>query len=149
MQDVSLGMTVRNSLEPLHPIYPTFKVDVKSETPISIEIVDVFDLMMRLLEMKESLLVQMYGKDYHIIERKMLRDYSTQPVQANAIVAADDTNEEDAQIKDYDEVVRAYYAMRSGNPKSKSWSEQMTGLLEKESRPHMRTYLTQQGFEMK
>ena len=102
MQDVSLGMTVRNSLEPLHPIYPTFKVDVKSETPISIEIVDVFDLMMRLLEMKESLLVQMYGKDYHIIERKMLRDYSTQPVQANAIVAADDTNEEDAKDADLD-----------------------------------------------
>ena len=95
-------MTVRNSLEPLHPIYPTFKVDVKSETPISIEIVDVFDLMMRLLEMKESLLVQMYGKDYHIIERKMLRDYSTQPVQANAIVAADDTNEEDAKDADLD-----------------------------------------------
>ena len=60
-----------------------------------------------------------------------------------------DSNEEDAQIKDYDEVVRAYYAMRSGNPKSQSWSEQMTGLLEKESRPHMRNYLTQQGFEMK
>jgi nitroreductase len=60
-----------------------------------------------------------------------------------------DSNEEDSQIKDYDEVVRAYYAMRSGNPKSQSWSEQMKGLLEKESRPHMRNYLTQQGFEMK
>ena len=60
-----------------------------------------------------------------------------------------DSSEEDAQIKDYDEVVRTYYAMRSGNPKSQSWSEQMTGLLGKESRPHMRDYLAQQGFEMK
>lgn len=60
-----------------------------------------------------------------------------------------DSSEEDAQIKDYDEVVRDYYAMRSGNPKSQSWSEQMARLLEKESRPHMRNYLVQQGFEMK
>ena len=69
-------MTVRNCLEPLHPIHPTFKVDVKSTTPISVEIVDVFDLMMRLLEMKESLLVQMYSKDYNIIEQKKLSDHA-------------------------------------------------------------------------
>lgn len=68
-------MTVKNCLEPLHPIYPTFKVAVESETPISIEIVDIFDLLLRLIEMKESLLVEMHAKNYHIIERKILTDF--------------------------------------------------------------------------
>ena len=65
---------MNNCLEPLHPIYPTFKIDVKSESPISVEIVDLFDLVMRLLEMKESLIVQLKSKDYNIIEKKMLSE---------------------------------------------------------------------------
>ena len=60
-----------------------------------------------------------------------------------------DASAEEAQIKTYDEVVRTYYATRTGNPKSQSWSEQMTGLLGKEARPHMRDFLSQQGFKMK
>ena len=60
-----------------------------------------------------------------------------------------DASAEEAQIKTYDEVVRTYYATRTGNPKSQSWSEQMTGLLGKEARPHMRDFLSRQGFEMK
>lgn len=60
----------------------------------------------------------------------------------------DDTNERN-DIAAYDEVVRAYYASRSGNPKSQSWSEQMAGLLGKEARPHMREFLRKRGFEMK
>lgn len=60
----------------------------------------------------------------------------------------DDTNERD-DIAAYDEIVRTYYATRTGNPKSQSWSEQMAGLLGKESRPHMREFLRKRGFEMK
>ena len=52
-----------------------------------------------------------------------------------------DASDEEAQIKAYDEVVRTYYATRTGNPKSQSWSEQMTGLLGKEARPHMREFV--------
>lgn len=84
LQDASLGLTIRNCLEPLHPAYPTFKVDAKAETPISIEVVDVFDLARRLLEMKESLLVQLYSKDYNIIEKKKLSDFNSQARMAKA-----------------------------------------------------------------
>ena len=93
-------MTVRNCLEPLHPIHPTFKVDVKSATPISIEIVDVFDLMMRLLEMKESLLVQMYSKDYNIIEQKKLSDYHALPSKSEPSVVAEVEPQEDPEEAD-------------------------------------------------
>ena len=60
---------------------------------------------------------------------------------------SDDT--EKADIAAYDAVVRAYYASRTGNPKSQSWSEQMAGLLGKEARPHMKAFLHSLGFEMK
>ncbi|MGF1643576.1 MAG: oxygen-insensitive NADPH nitroreductase [Thiotrichales bacterium] len=54
-----------------------------------------------------------------------------------------------AAIAAYDEHIREYYRKRSGNPKNQGWSEQMAGLLGKESRPHMRAFLRDQGFEMK
>ena len=60
-----------------------------------------------------------------------------------------DSNDEEEQINLYDEVVRNYYAERSGNKKSQSWSEQMSGLLSSQARPHMRAFLASQGFEMK
>ena len=60
----------------------------------------------------------------------------------------DHANERD-EIAAYDAIVRDYYANRTGNPKSQSWSEQMAGLLCKESRPHMREFLRGKGFEMK
>lgn len=53
------------------------------------------------------------------------------------------------QIAEYDERVRTYYATRTGNQKSQSWSEQMNGLLGKEARPHMRAFLDKQGFTLK
>ena len=51
-----------------------------------------------------------------------------------------------ANLGHYDEVVRGYYASRSGNQKSMSWSEQMSGMLSKESRPHMLEFLKTKGF---
>lgn len=60
-----------------------------------------------------------------------------------------DSADEEEQINLYDEVVRNYYAERSGNKKSQSWSEQMSGLLSSQARPHMRSFLASQGFEMK
>ena len=46
----------------------------------------------------------------------------------------------------YDEEMRSYYATRSANIKIQGWSEQMAGLLGKESRLHMRPFLESQGF---
>jgi nitroreductase len=54
-----------------------------------------------------------------------------------------------ATVKDYDEHVRHYYATRSGNPKSQSWSEQISGMLQKEARPHMLPFLNDRGFVLK
>ncbi len=49
-------------------------------------------------------------------------------------------------IAAYDEEMRTYYATRSANMKIQGWSEQMAGLLGKESRLHMRSFLESQGF---
>ena len=57
---------------------------------------------------------------------------------------ADGTN-----FSDYDEAIRGYYATRSSNQKSMSWSEQMSGMLSKESRPHMLDFLKTKGFLQK
>jgi len=48
-------------------------------------------------------------------------------------------------IKDYDQVVHDYYASRSSNQKQSNWSEQVTGQLSKESRPHVLPYLNKKG----
>lgn len=49
-------------------------------------------------------------------------------------------------IAAYDEEMRNYYATRSANIKIQGWSEQMAGLLGKESRLHMRPFLESKGF---
>ena len=49
-------------------------------------------------------------------------------------------------IDAYDEEMRNYYATRSANIKIQGWSEQMAGLLGKESRLHMRPFLESKGF---
>lgn len=49
-------------------------------------------------------------------------------------------------LRDYDETVRQYYQTRTGNPRSQSWSEQISGMLQKEARPHMLPFLQSRGF---
>ena len=58
-------------------------------------------------------------------------------------------NGDKIKIAAYDEVIREYYKNRTGNNKSVSWSEQMSGLLGKEVRVYMRDFLKSRGFEMK
>ncbi len=57
----------------------------------------------------------------------------------------DETNDRDG-IRAYDELMRAYYSERTGGKLDRVWSEDMSALLGKESRPHMREYLRDQGF---
>lgn len=59
-----------------------------------------------------------------------------------------DTSDE-STIAEYDQIVKTYYQTRTGNNKSMTWSEQMNGLLGKESRPHMKAFLADYGFEMR
>ena len=49
-------------------------------------------------------------------------------------------------IASYDGEMRNYYATRSANIKIQGWSEQMAGLLGRESRLHMRPFLEGKGF---
>jgi len=60
----------------------------------------------------------------------------------------DDTVDE-GRIADYDAHVRDYYLSRTGGTKDMSWSEQISGMLVKESRPHMLPFLQEKGFLLK
>jgi len=64
----------------------------------------------------------------------------------------DDSADRDL-IEAYDEEVRAYYQNRAkghdGAVKVMSWSEQMSGMLSREARPHMRSFLEKRGFATK
>ena len=52
-------------------------------------------------------------------------------------------------IEEYDLEIKKYYQKRTDNKKSMTWSEQMSGLLGREVRLHMRQFLKNRGFEMK
>ncbi len=54
-----------------------------------------------------------------------------------------------AGIADYDEQMRAYYHARTDGKIDRVWSADMEALLGKESRPHMRDFLANQGFTMR
>lgn len=49
-------------------------------------------------------------------------------------------------IREYDQQVQDYYRTRTGGSKDMTWSGQMSGMLGKEARPHMLSYLQKQGF---
>lgn len=51
-----------------------------------------------------------------------------------------------ALIAEYDHNVREYYATRTGGQKEMTWSEQISGMLQKEARPHMLSFLQSRGF---
>ena len=58
-----------------------------------------------------------------------------------------DVNE--ALLAQYDQTMKAYYQQRTGGKVDRSWSEEMSALLSKESRPHMREFLAHKGFTMR
>lgn len=49
-------------------------------------------------------------------------------------------------IAEYDKAVRDYYRTRTGGQKEMTWSEQISGMLVKEARPHMLSFLQNRGF---
>ena len=52
-------------------------------------------------------------------------------------------------IRLYDEQLRQYYRTRTGGTKESCWTKEMSALVGKESRPHMREFLASCGFAMK
>lgn len=57
-----------------------------------------------------------------------------------------DDSTDKATVAHYDTQMREYYAERSSNQKVTGWSEQMSGLVTKEARPHMQEFLQRRGF---
>ena len=60
----------------------------------------------------------------------------------------DETNDR-AGIAEYDETLRAYYIERTRGARESTWTSDMSALLGKESRPHMRQFLADRGFTMR
>ncbi|MBB6217734.1 nitroreductase [Anaerosolibacter carboniphilus] len=59
-------------------------------------------------------------------------------------------NENDLKkIEDYDQKISAYYVERTQGKRSDSWTQQMAEKMQAETRPHMKEYLRNRGFEMK
>ena len=53
------------------------------------------------------------------------------------------------KIRQYDETMANYYASRTSNSKQQAWSEQITGKLTQESRPHIHPYLNSKNLAVK
>lgn len=51
-----------------------------------------------------------------------------------------------AALKIYDQQIREYYKSRTGAQKEMGWTEQISGMLQKEARPHMMKFLQGKGF---
>ncbi|MEH6576623.1 MAG: oxygen-insensitive NADPH nitroreductase [Amphritea sp.] len=60
-----------------------------------------------------------------------------------------DDSEDRSTIAAYDKHVSEYYRTRTGGNKDMTWSEQMSGMLVKEARPHMLPFLKDRGFLLK
>jgi len=52
-------------------------------------------------------------------------------------------------ISEYDSQVREYYKGRTGGNKDSAWSEQISEMLVKEARPHIKDYLKSRGYILK
>lgn len=52
-------------------------------------------------------------------------------------------------MAEYDETMRAYYHQRTGGKLDRVWSRDVSSLLGKKSRPHMKTFLDSKGFKMR
>ncbi len=60
-----------------------------------------------------------------------------------------DTKGEKELLENYDQTILDYLRNRKGNPREETWSEAVATKVSKESRPHMKSYLEQQGFNFK
>lgn len=60
-----------------------------------------------------------------------------------------DDSDDPSLIAEYDQQIKAYYQSRTGGQKDMSWSEQISGMLQKEARPHMLHFLQSRGFLQK
>ncbi|MGB0733394.1 MAG: oxygen-insensitive NADPH nitroreductase [Pontibacterium sp.] len=77
------------------------------------------------------------------------QDPETKPRLPLEVVLKQDTYSADGDqeaLQAYDKEVSHYYATRTGGQKSMTWTEQISGMLDKEARPHMMGFLNSKGF---
>ncbi len=60
-----------------------------------------------------------------------------------------DASADAEHVAAFDDTMRQYYRSRSSANKDSTWTDQMKVLFTSKSRPHMRDFLRQRGFEMK
>ena len=80
------------------------------------------------------------------------QDPALKPRLPLSVTLKEETYGEDTDregIESYDEQMRAYYRERTDGKLDRAWSDDMSALLGKESRPHMRSYLDSRGFSFK
>ncbi|KXG74112.1 oxygen-insensitive NADPH nitroreductase [Thermotalea metallivorans] len=53
------------------------------------------------------------------------------------------------KIREYDKVISEYYLVRTKGKRNDTWTRQMAEKMQKETRPHMKEFLTKRGFLMK
>lgn len=77
------------------------------------------------------------------------QDPETKPRLPVEVILKQDTYDDKKDrdlIAIYDNKVKKYYHSRTDGKKDDSWSEQISGMLVKEARPHMLNYLRSKGF---
>ena len=58
-------------------------------------------------------------------------------------------NGDDSLINEYDAHITDYYEKRTKGKRVDTWSNQISGLMSKPQRPHMKDFLNKQGFIFK
>ncbi len=71
------------------------------------------------------------------------------PVPAVLHENAYDEAKYDALLEEYDATMEGYYASRSSNQKTATWTKQMADYLIEQKRPYIKEFLAQQGFTWK
>ena len=80
------------------------------------------------------------------------QDPALKPRLPLSVTLKDETYDEThdrSGIESYDEQMRDYYLERTNGEIDRTWTSDMSALLGKESRPHMRPYLEDQGMNVK
>ncbi|WP_299977242.1 oxygen-insensitive NADPH nitroreductase [Desulfobacula sp.] len=67
----------------------------------------------------------------------------------NVVLKEDDYQEDKTDLKKYNEICRDYYQNRSNSSREDTWTSQISVMMSKPARPHMKAFLEKRGFEFK
>ena len=67
----------------------------------------------------------------------------------NVVLKEDYYQEDKTDLKKYNEICRDYYQNRSSSSREDTWTSQISVMMSKPARPHMKAFLEKRGFEFK